>query len=219
MVDYKPQFRPVYIGHRSFVDKISDVFYDSFKDKSWREIKDDYVATTSKDFKNSIDTIVNNKAANVGLVVGMTTSMAANIFGAHYASQHGYDAKGIEWVSLLGEVALHTGVSATAFIITSRINGVSWKETARRLGKVALVTAPLTFGPYALARNHIAGEFMLNGMPPEGATPLAQLILIVPYALTVNYALKLAKYDKGKKSKESLQLKVSENEEHIKKTP
>jgi hypothetical protein len=220
MVDYKPQFKPIYsFSQKSLVEKISDTFWDSFKDKGWRELKDDYIVTTSKDFRNSIDNIVNNKAANIALLVGMTTSMAANIFGAHYANQQGYDRGGIEWLSLAGEVAVHAGISIGAFIIASRSEGISWMGTFKRLGKVGLVTTPITWGPYALARNHIADSFMLNGMPPEGATPLAQLALIVPYALTVNYALKLVKYADGKKQKESSQLKIVKDEKLTKKAP
>jgi hypothetical protein len=59
--------------------------------------------------------------------------------------------------------------------------------------------------PYRLVRNEITDSLMSNGMPAEGATPIAQLALLIPYAIAVNYALKLVNYysNNGKNSIES----------------
>ena len=146
----------------------------------------------SNQYHKTLDLIVKNKGLNLALVTGTVTSVGFNILSSYYADKHGFDTNGIEWISYGGETFAHSAISAATFLYFSKKAGKSFKNGLNELlFKITPVTALISVGPYRLARNGITDYLLSNGMPPEGATPLAQLALLIPYAVVVNYALKL----------------------------
>jgi len=198
MVDYKPQFRPIYnFGQKSLVERVSDAFWDSFnnrnwylRDKSWNEIKDESIKTTNNYSKRIKKDIVDHLPTYAAMTLGMGSSILGNYLGAQNATEQGYDHKFIEWISYGWELAFHTGISAATYATISKIRGVSWGKITRDLVELAIVTTPIQLGPYAFGRNSLADHFMNTGMRPDVATLSAQMSLLVPYVVTAKYTAK-----------------------------
>ncbi|MGV8087233.1 MAG: hypothetical protein ACP5N1_06405 [Candidatus Woesearchaeota archaeon] len=176
---------------------------DSFKANSNPLIENDskpdskkgFFKYLSKQYHTTLDLIVKNKSVNLALVTGTVTSVTFNILSTYYADTQGLDTSGIEWVSYWGETFAHAAVSTGTFLYFSKQAGKSLKKSLNELlFKITPVTFAISILPYRLARNEITDYLLSGGMPPEGATPIAQLALLVPYAITVNYALKLINY-------------------------
>ena len=153
--------------------------------------KKGFFNSISRYYNNTIDLIIKNKNVNIALVAGTFTSVTFNILSAYYADKHGFNTSGIEWISYAGETISHSIVSAATFLYFSKFNGKSFKKRVNELlFKITPVTFAISIGVYRPLRNMITDYLMSGGMPPEGATPIAQLALLPFYLIAVDWSLK-----------------------------
>ncbi|MGV8141266.1 MAG: hypothetical protein ACP5NW_02365 [Candidatus Woesearchaeota archaeon] len=190
MVDYNPQFRPIGIGNMPLIDRVSDAFWDGFNIERWKELKDDYLATTKDDGKRIKKDIIDHAPVYAAMVAGTGTSIIANYVGAQNATEQGYSHKLIEWISYAWELTFHAGISAATYFGVSKLKGIPKDKILTDIVALAAVTTPIQLGLYAPGRNILADYYMNNGMHPEIATLSAQGTLLVPYVLIAKSAFK-----------------------------
>jgi hypothetical protein len=193
MVDYKPQFRPIdptYTG-ASLVDRVSNAYYGSFKDRSWKEIRDDFVVTTRNDTKKTLNDIVENKILYASITAGVAVGVAANFIGAYICDIRGASHDIIEKVSLRAELIFHAVGYAGVYIGMGIAAGMSGRKIAKDLIKSLIIATPIATLPYPWVRNPLADLYMNLGVMPEKATVLSQITLLPAYAKAVKYAIKI----------------------------
>jgi hypothetical protein len=205
MVDYRPQFKPTYnFSKQTLVERISNTFYNSFRDKSCREITSDYITTTHNDIRFVYDNVKKNKAYAGALIVSVGLSALANFLEAKDADIQGYSVKAIEFRSLVAEITTHTLVSAGAFTAISRSEGKSWKRIYTDLKDILYASAVIALVIYPPIRNTLADFLMEEGMEPHKATFWSQISLTPAYYAAVIYSKntmlpKVKSYLKNKK--------------------
>jgi hypothetical protein len=185
MADYRPQFRTTYnFGKKTLAERVSDTFYDSFRDKTWKDVKDDYIVTIKNDPVALKNDIKEHYPVYASMILGNAFGAIGNYFSAHTAAEQGQSHQFIELISYAFEYGLHTIISALTYVVLSRVKGDPWSKISTDAASLAVVTTPLQLGVYAPTRTFVADHNMNNGMHPEIATLSAQGELLIPYMVT-----------------------------------
>ena len=162
-----------------------------------RQMKNDILSSIKNTYSWTSDLLVKAKTINTSLIAGTLTSIAANIGATYYANKKGWSNETIKWYSYIGESAVNTAIFMPLFVIQEYRTTHSLKQSFKNLGYVGLVSFPLSISVYRLSKNVVTDWLVDQGMPYEGATPLAQLGLVIPFGLTIDGILKIAKYFKN----------------------
>jgi hypothetical protein len=184
--------RPLYYTKESsLVDRLrNDMFY------SYQDCKNTFLESVSDSYNGTLDMLVKAKKVNSALVMGTLASITFNILSTHHAATNGYDYNDTKWASYIGESAVNSIVFAATFLYESRKEGKTWAQSGKDLLSLLPVTFTLSLGPYRMSKNLLVDYLTAWGLPIEGAAPIAQIALLAPFALSVDYCLKKLKYFK-----------------------
>ncbi len=195
MGEYKTQFRPKYpsygsaFSNDSLVDKITNLFYNSFSNVTWKDLTDDFIVTTKNDVNKITNDLKDGKIIYTSIAVGVGTGVLANFTSAYIVDTLGGSHSLIENVSLGAELLFHASGYAGTFILMSKAEGKSKKEITKDLTRNTLISLPISIGPYPLVRNPLAEVYMNNNILPELSTVLSQISLLPFYAFAVKYSI------------------------------
>jgi hypothetical protein len=191
MFDNSPYFNRM---NSSIAESITDKIIYNTK-LSCSSIKDDLDKIhVRKPVQKSIDYVITSvKEANdstKSVFVGNIGSAVIN-GSLLFLFKHVYDGDLTLMPTLLRkvsfglEVGLYTAISAPYFYNEKRKEGLSRIDSIYQVLRFGVTGAAISFTGYWLAKKEISKILVGEGMIPEVALPLTQILLTYPFALTV----------------------------------
>jgi hypothetical protein len=188
--------RPLFHSNNAtLVDIVSENLYYNSK-----EIKGNLVNTVSNAYRHVSDFYKNDKNA-LPFTIGTLSSIVINGLVTQYAADHEYSSSIVKFVSYCGESAANTVATIVVYGLDAYRRGKEtdtvlkeFGNTTKELGKLVLITAPLSILPYRFIRNLSSDLLVGLGMSSAIAMPIIQTTLLYPFVRSIKYTQDAVKY-------------------------